>query len=109
MTLKTTSTNKNFDKFPPVAKTLFVPVIARYRESLREARIIYDPYSRKVLEYFSGNLDDVSISKSSQLAIAIRSKIIDEKVRTILEKYPNANIINLGCVKRSQCLGQNRS
>jgi len=46
------SLKADIDNLQPVAKTLFIPLIARYLESSREDNIISDPYSETVLKKF---------------------------------------------------------
>ena len=46
------SLKSDIDNLQPVAKTLFIPLIARYLESSREDNIISDPYSETVLKKF---------------------------------------------------------
>jgi len=91
------SLKSDIDNLQPVAKTLFIPLIARYLESSRENSIISDPYSETVLKNIYGDLSELNISWSSQLGVAIRTKIIDREVMNLIQKFPDAIIINLGC------------
>lgn len=91
-------TIKEIPKLEKVPETLLIPLRARYLETQKKGGIISDPKSCEILngiDYdFSGEKE---VSVGSQIGVAIRTEILDERVKDFLSRHPESVVVNLGC------------
>lgn len=87
---------KNSTNLLPISETLFIPLVARATETVRENPIISDEKSAEILKTM--NLKDKITDGGtiSTLGILSRTKVIDDEVKRILSQNANTTIINLG-------------
>lgn len=85
------------DQLTGVTETLMITLYARYVESQRSDRILYDPLAVEIAEHTGYNFDKYSQGWASQLGVALRIQAYDRLVQNFLSIYPNAIVINLGC------------
>lgn len=79
-----------------VSETLFVPLCARYFETVRPDGIIRDDLVAKVLERLCYDCSRFSNLPSIQLGVAVRTKILDRETSRFLSRNPQAAVVNLG-------------
>ncbi|MBN1159651.1 MAG: class I SAM-dependent methyltransferase [Candidatus Diapherotrites archaeon] len=85
------------DKLMDVSETSLLTAGARYLESLKEDGIIQD---KKIIDIFNNldyTVDPSKISKLTQVAIPVRTQILDTQTQTFLDKNPDGVVVNLGC------------
>jgi O-methyltransferase involved in polyketide biosynthesis len=87
---------KNSDNLLPISETLFIPLVARATETIRDNPILSDNKSVEILKTM--NLKDkiTDGGQISTLGILARTKIIDDELGHFLSRNANATIINLG-------------
>ena len=78
-----------------VAETLFIPLYCRALETESENPIISD---YKAVEIFKQlNIQSPFQRRQLLVAIAVRTKVFDEIVRSFLSRSPDGVIVNMGC------------
>lgn len=80
----------------PISETLFIPLAARASEIKRDNPIIIDDKSVEIISSIDTSNMVIDGGEISTLGILSRTKVIDEQVNCILEKFPESIIINLG-------------
>ena len=80
-----------------VAETLMITLYARYIETQRADSLFQDPKAIEIAKNTDYDFEKYSKGWASQLAVVIRVQEFDRIVKTFLETYPNAVVINLGC------------
>ncbi len=83
-------------KLQDVEATLLIPVWSRSVETQNKKGIIVDNYSSRICNEVDFNFKLFDKSWKSQVGIAIRTKIIDNKVCDFLKENPDGNIVILG-------------
>jgi len=78
-------------------KTLLIPLWARSKETENNDPIIKDSWSSDIIQKLGADLSYMDGAWQSQLAIAIRTKIIHDQVGKFISLHPKSNIISLGC------------
>jgi O-methyltransferase involved in polyketide biosynthesis len=83
---------------PPVARTLFIPLACRARESARPAALLRDPRAAELLESLAGGPDVLmGMSKLDQTFTILRARQIDRYARAFLAAYPQGLVVDIGC------------
>ncbi len=77
-------------------QTLLLPLWARAQESLRPDAIISDPGALELLRRIEFDPRPLREDWKSQLAVAIRTRLIDEAVLEFLARHDQALVVNLG-------------
>lgn len=80
-----------------VSRTLLLPVITRYCETMRKDGFINDPYSVKILEQLGIQPSARWTSGKKAYLAPFRTEIIDEFVVRYLQEKPGSTVVNLGC------------
>ena len=86
----------NSNNLLPISETLFIPLVARAKESAKDNPIISDKKSVEILNTMKLEDKITDGGTISTLGILSRTKIIDDEVKGILSKDANTMIINLG-------------
>lgn len=86
----------NSNNLLPISETLFIPLVARAKESARDNPIISDKKSVEILNTMKLEDKITDGGTISTLGILSRTKIIDDEVKGILSQDANTMIINLG-------------
>jgi O-methyltransferase involved in polyketide biosynthesis len=83
----------------PVARTLFVPLAARARESVRADAILRDPLAVELLTAVGGEGDSLSgMGNTDVFVIAMRARQFDSLARAFLARNPGGVVVvDLGC------------
>jgi O-methyltransferase involved in polyketide biosynthesis len=79
-----------------ISETLLIPLWARAVETGRREAIIRDPVAVDWLERLDYDFSRFETAWMSQVAVAVRTMILDQEVGLFLKHNPNAVIINLG-------------
>ncbi len=86
----------NSNDMLPISETLFIPLAARAAEMARDNPIISDRKSVEIISKIDTGNKVINGGEISTLGILARTKVIDDEVKNILAKNPDATIINLG-------------
>jgi len=79
-----------------VEETLLLPLWARARETQRTDAIIEDPKAVELLRRIDYDFRRFDNDWKSQVAVAVRTRILDETVGQFLSTHPQAVVVNLG-------------
>src|SRR5882724_11986409 len=79
-----------------VSETLFVPLCAKFFESIRPDAIIRDNQVGKILKKLGYDCSKFSNMHSVQLGIAVRTEVLDRETSRFLSRNPKAVVVNLG-------------
>ena len=82
-------------KLKGVEETLLITVQARALETKRKDSLLQDPFAVEIVKQLGG--EKIKVSKPSQIGIIVRTLLLDSLVSQFISKYPQSNIINLGC------------
>lgn len=82
-------------KLKGVEETLLITVQARALETKRKDSLLQDPFAVEMVKQLGG--EKIKVSKPSQIGIIVRTLLLDSLVSQFISKYPQSNIINLGC------------
>jgi O-methyltransferase involved in polyketide biosynthesis len=82
-----------------VQKTLFLPLWGRAYETEKADPLLVDKTALEISEKVDFDFSTITrnISELSQIAWIMRSVCVDRVIATLLEKYPKATIVNIGC------------
>ena len=83
-------------KLGDVQETALIPLAVKYSESNRENNRIYDRKAVEIIESLNIDIDKYDKYFSHEGVVA-RTILFDETVRKLLAKYPDANVVNIGC------------
>lgn len=83
-------------RFTGVEETLLLPLWARAKETQRRDAIIDDPKAVELLRSIDYDFQRFDQDWKSQVAVAVRTRILDDAVTRFLELHPNAVVVNLG-------------
>jgi O-methyltransferase involved in polyketide biosynthesis len=78
------------------SERLWLPLYARYTETLREDALLSDPASVDWVDRLDIELTSYAHRRTSLLGCILRSRHFDQAVRAFLQTYPTAQIINVG-------------
>ncbi len=79
-----------------VKETLLLPLWARARETQRHDPIVEDPTAVELLRRIDYDFRRFDHDWKSQVAVAVRTRILDDAVKHFLASHPQALIVNLG-------------
>jgi len=82
-----------------VQKTLFLPLWGRAHETRKTDPLLVDKTALEIIEKVDFDFSTITknISELSQIAWIMRSICVDGVIAGILDKYPKATIVNIGC------------
>lgn len=80
-----------------VPETLLIPLWARAVETKEQRAIIQDEKAVKMMAQIDYDFTKFNGSWMSQTGVAIRTEILDRKVKAFIKEHPDAVIINVGC------------
>lgn len=80
-----------------VPETLLIPLWARAVETKNQRPIIKDHKSVEIMGQIDYDFLKFKGAWMSQTGVAIRTEILDREVKTFINNYPDAVIINIGC------------
>ena len=82
-----------------VQKTLFLPLWGRACETKKIDPLLVDKTALEIIEKVDFDFSTITrnISELSQIAWIMRSICVDGVIARMLEKYPKATIVNIGC------------
>ena len=87
----------NVDELRDVSETLLLTAGARYLESIKEDGIIQDPKIVEIFDQLDYTVNPSEISKLTQVAIPVRTQILDAQTNRFVKDYPDGIVVNLGC------------
>lgn len=79
-----------------VKETLLLPLWARARETQRHDPIVEDPKAVELLRRIDYDFERFDHDWKSQVAVAVRTRILDDAVTHFLGKHRDAVVVNLG-------------
>ena len=85
-----------------VSKTLFIPLCGKSRVS-RQHIILSDPTAEKIWEAERFPIRGKAASKWLACNMAMRARVFDDWTDEMLQKYPNALVLHIGCGLDSRC------
>jgi O-methyltransferase involved in polyketide biosynthesis len=80
-----------------VPETLLIPLWAKATETKRHDPIIKDEKALEIMGQIEYDFSKFDSQEPTQVSIAVRTELLDNAVKTFIDKYPAATIINLGC------------
>lgn len=83
-------------RFTGVEETLLLPLWARAMETQRADAIIDDPKAVTLLREIDYDFERFAQDWKSQVAVAVRTRLIDNTVTRFIAAHPDAVIVNLG-------------
>ncbi len=91
--------NKISIQLGDVQKTLFMPVWARAKETIKKKALLTDPVAERIIRSvdFDFRPLDKNITKISQIAWIARCIRFNEVIKTFIAQHHNATIVNIGC------------
>lgn len=93
----TSTQYESAEQLTGVAETLMITLYARSVETQRSDSLFQDPKAVEIVESIDYGFEKYAKGWTSQLGVVIRVQEYDRIVKTFLEAYPNAVVINLGC------------
>lgn len=85
------------DHLTPVEKTLLITLTGRAVDARTKNPLIGDRLADKVLDRLGPDVDDVKLSGTVKIAVAIRTRMLDRIVGAFINAHPNAVVVELGC------------
>lgn len=90
--------NINLINLPPVARTLFVPLACRARESARSDALIHDPHAVELFTRLEGGSDLLmGLSSLDQTFTVMRVRQFDNYTRAFLSSNTQGLVVDIGC------------
>lgn len=78
-------------------ETLLIPLIARAKESKKDAPIIYDKKAMTIADLVDYDFGSLKIPKKTNTMMCIRGKMLDNYVKRYLFNNKNCVVLHLGC------------
>jgi O-methyltransferase involved in polyketide biosynthesis len=85
-----------------INKTLFIPLYGKSRVS-KQGIIIKDPDAERIWDMEGFPVNGKSSSKWLAYNMAMRAAVFDDWTRNMLEDYPDALVLHVGCGLDSRC------
>lgn len=79
-----------------VEETLLLPLWARAAETERPDALVRDFMALEFIKRIDYDLGHFRRDWTSQVAIAVRTRLIDDAVQAFLKRHPDAVFVNLG-------------
>ena len=86
-----------YPELDPVMKTLVLPLYGRAECAKKYPRVFPDPSAERLVSQIGCHMDSMYHGDLTSLTWALRKRILCERVRNYLKRYPCATIVNLGC------------
>jgi len=83
-------------KLTGIPETMLIPLWARAAETGGGAPLVRDEKAVEMLSRIDYDFSKFRSARFSQLGVAVRTMLLDRAVRTFLDEYPGACVINLG-------------
>ena len=82
-----------------VQKTLFLPLWGRAIETQKSTPLLIDRAAAEIIKKIDYNFPEATkhLSSVSHLGWIARSLHIDSTIKRLIEKYPTATVVNIGC------------
>lgn len=80
-----------------VQETLMLPLYGRAYCSKKYPTLFPDEVSEEMVTKLDYDFDSLAFKEFAVITWAIRKRMLNERVKVYLKKYPKATIINLGC------------
>ena len=84
------------DGLAPVEKTAFLTLYARALDSRCRRPILFDSLADEVAGMLDYDFDALRILASMRCPVALRAKMLDQRVRTFTAEHPDAVVVDLG-------------
>ncbi|WP_193048133.1 class I SAM-dependent methyltransferase [Mycolicibacterium baixiangningiae] len=84
------------DGLTPIERTALLTLYARARESRRSPAILTDSEAGGLVERLEYDFDALQVSASVRCPVALRTKMLDARVRTFISEHRNAVVVDLG-------------
>jgi methyltransferase (TIGR00027 family) len=78
-----------------VEETLLIPLWARAAETRRAGGLVNDPRAVELVEQIDYDYARLSWDWATQVAVAIRTRLLDDAARAFIARHPDALVINL--------------
>lgn len=85
------------DSLGDVQKTLLIPLYFRAKETKRPNHLFEDRRAVEILPKIQCDFFGYDRAWALEADVVVRTVIFDDLVRQFIERYPNGQIINLGC------------
>lgn len=86
-----------------VAETLLVPLISKATESQQARPIFEDRKAQEILAHIDVDLARLHVPRKTAIMMCMRAKKLDEVTRDFLDRYPDGQVVHLGCGLDSRC------
>jgi O-methyltransferase involved in polyketide biosynthesis len=86
----------NVDSLTPVEQTAFLTLYARALDSRCRRPILFDSFAADVAQRLDYDFDALRIPASVRCPVALRTKMLDERVRGFVTEHPDAVVVDLG-------------
>ena len=80
-----------------VQETLLLPLYGRAYCAKKYPHIFNDPISLKIIDQIDYDFESLNLKEFQITTWAIRQRMLCDRVKAYLKKYPNATIVDLGC------------
>ena len=84
-------------KLEGVPETLLVPLWARATETKHDNPIIKDEKAIEIMSQIDYDFSKFKNQEPTLVSVAVRTELLDKAVKTFIDKYPAATLINIGC------------
>jgi O-methyltransferase involved in polyketide biosynthesis len=86
----------NVDGLSPVEQTAFLTLYARALDSCCRRPILFDSRADDVAGKLNYDFDALHVPASVRCPVALRTKMLDERVRMFVTEHPDAIVVDLG-------------
>jgi O-methyltransferase involved in polyketide biosynthesis len=83
-------------KLTGIPETLLIPLWARATETARSDAIVRDERAVEIIAQIDYDFDKFRKARLSQLGVSIRTMLLDNAVRTFVDRNPESAVVNLG-------------
>ncbi|WP_048173270.1 class I SAM-dependent methyltransferase [Methanosarcina siciliae] len=80
-----------------IPETLLIPLWARAVEAEQTCPIIKDTKAAEIMNGLDYDFTKFANAWKSQIGVVVRTKLLDQAVRSFIQKYPDAVVVNIGC------------
>jgi O-methyltransferase involved in polyketide biosynthesis len=86
----------NVDGLTPVERTAFLTLYARALDSRCRRPVLFDSLADEVAGKLNYDFDAMRVRASVRCLVALRAKMLDERVRRFTTEHPDAVVVDLG-------------